>query len=750
MSGEDDDNEEGGGSGLPSVADVLRLLRKRKFIILFSVALLGTGSLGFLSLLTPQYSAVATVFIDPRDHNIANMKQVTSDLIANTPSIESETEIIHSTEVAGRVIDELRLGEDPELLKPDSAFSKLKAMFRPLIGKPEMPAEARSITDLIEATAQKPASSDSVLEAFLGHVAAERVRETFLIQISYKSNDPEKAARIANAVAEAYVHDQVETKMRTAEQVTVWLERQIGELRNKVFAAERAVSEFKGQHQLYDSQGHPLDELEVTRQMEQLTLARNASAETHSKFLHAKQLLDANADIGTIGDVLKATAVVALKEQYADSLRQEAAAASKYGPLHPAMLKAKSQVESARAQLRGEVERIVTNLKSESEVAAGAQAQLEANLAKLKNNLNTNSGEAVRLRELEREATAAKEVYEAFLKRAQETTQQQDLQAPDAHIVNHATVPGAPISPKKVVIVAGGFGGGLGLGLVLAVLIELLFPSFVRSSAIEAKFKLQHLATVERFEGEPGVNGAPLSQLRRIVLDPHSVFSEQVRAIRVAIERQRKVRKPQIVLISSAVPGEGKSVLASNLALHCALSGVRTLLVDCDLSGRGLTAKLAPKASLTLYDCIMTRLPLRGAIVREAATGLHFLPALSEAGRTITPADLFASPTFTKALAALRSEFEIIVLDARAIVPSVEGRILAESADQIVFVHKWRETSQGLAQQALRALGHSLSKVTGVVVNQVDRDQLGNEAPLDPQQPRAPRTQRRREPRLAA
>jgi len=746
MSGEDEDSEEDSGAGLPSLADVLRLIRKRKFIILFSTVLCGTASLGFLSLLTAQYQATATVFIEPRDRNIANMKQVTSDLVANTPSIESETEIIHSTEVAGRVVDDLRLGDDPELTKPDGAFTKLKALLKPLRGKEEQSAEARSIKDLIDATAQKAPRSDSILEAFLSRVSAERVRETYLIQISYKSSDPEKAARIANAVADAYVRDQVESKERTAEQATVWLERQIADLRDKVFAAEKAVAEFRSAHNLYDSQGHPLDELEVTRQMEQLTLARNVTADTRAKYLHAKQLLDDNADISSIGDVLKASAIVALKEQYADSLRQLAAAETRYGPLHPVLMKAKSQVASSRAQLRAEIERIVTNLKSDAEVAATAQSQLENSLDKLKNAVNNDSGENVRLNELQREATAAKEVYESFLKRVQETTQQQQLQEPDAHVIDHAIVPAIPVSPKKTVIVAGGFGGGLALGLVLAVLVEMLFPSFVRANAIERKFKLRHLATVERFDEVPIKGTAPLAQLRRIVLQPGSVFSEQVRAIRVAVERQRRDRTPQIVLVTSAVPLEGKSVLASNLALHFAMSGVRTLLVDCDLSGRGLTHRLLPSVSLTLYDCIMTRLPVRGAIVREAATGLHFLPGLSEAGRIVTPADLFASPTFTKALEGLRSEFEIIVLDARAIVPSVEARILAESADQIVFVNKWRETSLSVAQQALRALGHSLTKVTGVVVNQVDHDELGNEAPLEPQQSKTVR----REPRLAA
>lgn len=753
MSRDEEESEEGGGVSLLSLTDILRLLRKRKLIIGFAVTLCSGGSLGLLSLLTPQFIATATVFIDPRDKNIAAMKQVTSDLVANTPSIESETEIMRSTGVAGHVIDSLQLGDDAELLKPDSALSKAKAILLRMLGRPEALPETKSLTDLIEATAATKPQDDGLIEAFLARVTADRVRETFLIQVAYKSSDPAKAARIADALAAAYVQTQIETKMHAAEQITVWLDRQIGDLRDKVFHTEKAVADFRAANSLFDSEGHPLDELVVTRQMEQLTLARNITAANRAKYENAKQLLENNLDIATIGDVLKATAIVALKEQYADSLRQQAAAASKYGPLHPAMLKANSQVASSRSELRAEVGRIVTNFKSEADVAASSQAQLEGNLAKMKTALSDNNGQIVRLRELEREATAAREVYENFLKRVQETKQQQDLQTPDARIINHAVVPSTPVSPKKTLIIAGGFGGGVGLGLALAFVIELLFPSFVRTGTIEKSLKLRHMTTIARFDSDDAGTSVTLPQLRHILLQPHTVFSESIRAIRVGVERQRKDRRAQIVLVTSAVPGEGKSVIASNLALHYALSGVRTLLVDCDLTGEGLTPRLVPKAQLTMYDCVMRRKALQGAIVREGSTGMHFLPGIGEQRGSVTPAELLASPVMGAALHKLSREFEIIVLDGRALLPTVDSRILAELSDQVVFVHQWGSTSQAAARQALRALGHSIGKVSGVVLNQVDEHQLSSDTPLAPQPqrpPGRPGSGRRREPQLAA
>ena len=731
MSNEDDESDEGGGSSLPSLGDIARLLKKRKLIILITAALVGSGSLGLLQLLTPQYLATATVLIDPRDRNVANIKQVTSDLIANSPTIESETEIIHSTGVAARVIADMRLGDDQELIKPQGLglLTAIRKAIARYTGK-EQAVHAGSMAELIEVTDDKSLRPDNPVEAFVTRVSAERVRDSFLIQIGYKSKDPEKAARITDAIAETYVKMQVEAKMHAAEDATRWLDKQTGELRGKLNKAEQAVATYRSEHNLFSSEGQPLDEREVGRQMEQLTLSRNSTAETRSKYQEARRILDSNADVTTIGDVLKSNSITALKGQYSEALRQQSAAAARYGALHPAMIKANAQLDSTRSELRQEVERIVTNLKSEADQAEAAQAELEANLDRTKEDLSSKNSKNVRLHELEREATASREIYENFLKRAQETQQQQNLQAPDARVVNHATTPAAPVSPKKTLIIAGGFGGGVALGLILALITEFLFPSFVRTNDIEKSFKLRHITTIARFDKTGAGDGPSLTELRTILIAPHSALAQSVRTIRVAIGRQRTGRQQQTVLVTSALAHEGKSVIASNLALHFSLSGVRTLLIDCDLSGHGLSPLMLPHGGMSLYDSLMSRLPLRYAIVREAATGLHFLPGITKATGSITPAELLASPLMAAALKKLAQEFEIIVLDGPGLLPSVDSRILAELSDQIVFVHKWGVTPQAAARQALRALGRSLSKVTGVVLNQVEADQLSSDEPL--------------------
>lgn len=750
MRGEEELVEEAGGSSLPSFTDILRLLRRRKLIICFAMIVCGMMSLGLLQLLTPQYQAQATIFIDPRDRNVANTKQVTSDLVANTPSIESETEIIRSSAVAGRVIDVLGLENDKEFKRQPGLGTTIRGKIGTWF-RGDQPKPPGDLAELIDATADVKVGNDPLLDTFMQRVTAERIRETFLIQVSFKSKDPEKAARIANAIADNYVKLQIETKMKAAAEATKYLDAQIDDMRKKVAKAEGAVAAFRAEHGLFDSEGHPLDQRELARQMEQLTLARNTTAELMAKFHQAKRLLDTDSDISSIGDVLKANSMTAMKQAYIEALRQQASAASRYGELHPTMMKANAALASARGELRAEIERIVTNLKSEAQEAELAQKDLEANVARLKSDLAGNNEQAVKLNELEREAKAAREVYENFLKRVQETQQQQNLQNPDSRVVNQASVPGAPISPKRTFILAAGFGGGLGLGLVLAILTEFLFPSFVRTTEIEKSFKLRHITTISKFAGGGAPAGPALSELRAILLAPHSALAQSIRTIRVAISRQRQGRQPQIVLVTSALDGEGKSVVAANLALHFSLSGVRTLLIDADLSGRGLAPRMLPRGGMSLHDCIMSRLPIGNAIVKEAATGLHFLPGVTKLKGSITPAELLASPLMAGALRKLAQDFEIIVLDGPGLLPRVDSRILAELSHQVVFVHKWGVTPQASARQALRALGHSLNKVTGVVLNQVEADRLASEDVFRaPEVPTRTPEGARREPSLAA
>lgn len=725
---ETDEQVEEQGGGMPSLADMLRLLRKRARLIALATFCCGSLATTFAFLATPMFESSAAVMVEPREKKIMEMQEVVGSIGGDTATIESEVEILKSSTIAGRVIDDMRLDSDPEF-NSGSLITVLARRVRALLGLPGAgPGWSSADAPASTASNAPPLVVEDAGDAFFtfaNRLGVQRVRNTYLIEISFESSNPDKAARIANSVAETYLQQQVESKMKVAELATVWLDRRVAELREKVFDAERLVEEYKTKNGLIDSEGHPLDEKQLARAMEQLILARATTAQARAKYEQAQALIATDGGRESVGDVLQSPTITRLKEEFAKTTRTVAELETKYGPMHPAMLKAKAEERDARRQLDAEIDRIVTNLETEFEVARDREASLQQSLDGLKSEKGTAEKASVRLAELDRDAAAARSVYESFLKRAEEMKQQQNLQLPDARIVQYAIPAGRPHSPKRLQLMVLGVAGGLGLGLALAFALELMFPASVRPEKIERALRLRHLASLPLTlsTGETDIAGG-ISQIRRIVIEPRSSFAEAIRSIRVGLESVRRIGGCQVVQVVSSLPGEGKTVIASNLAHHYALSGARTLLIDADLRKGALTRAFMPEAQTGLRECLVDGEPAMPSVVVETSTGLRFLPAQGGEVGEVPAAELVGSPQMVDVMAELRAEFDVIVVDCPPVMPVVDARLIADLVDQIVFVYKWRTTAKPIAKRAIHNLAANEPKIAGVVVNGVDEIEL--------------------------
>lgn len=711
-------------SAMPTVADALRLLRRRARAIA-GMSLIGTAlgiGLGFS--MTPVYEATATVEIDPRRTNISNMQDVVSELDPDSPTIDSQIEIIQSARIAGRVVDQLRLADDPEFQLGPGWRTTVRERIKRVIAQGDA-----SAGDRIGGTGWAAAEEADLIavQVLRSRISAARVGGSFLIEIAVRSWDPAKAAAIANAVAEAYVDEQVQAKSVQAEQATLWLDKQAAELKQKVVDAERLVEAYKIENDLQSTEGHPLDERELTRTAEQLIVARSEAAGALARYQQAQSLAATEAGQETVAAVLVSDTITELKSELARVTRRYAELATRYGELHPQLIEAKAEVRDAREQLSLEVRKHIANLKNEYEVAQGRVASLEDGLEHEKSLANASSEASVKLRELERDAAAARIVYESLLKRAGETKQQETLQVADSRIVNPAVQPFSPASPRKLKLALFGFIAGFGLAFVVSALMEFLRPTFVRPQEIEARLKLRHLAAVPALSDTDSHTFAEsMAGIRSIVVSPHSAFAESVRAARIAVDNERR-EAAEVVLMASALPGEGKSVIASNLAHLYAFSGVKTLLVDADIRKGMLSRQLLPDSGLGLLDCLQAHVEPRLAIVRDRTTGLHFLPATGAEPSHMSVPELLSSRRLAEVFSELRREFEVIIVDAPPALPVVDARILAEHADQVVLVSRWRRSPNALVRRAGELLALSGAVMTGVVVNDVEDEAMPNE-----------------------
>ncbi|MEO1206752.1 MAG: GumC family protein, partial [Pseudomonadota bacterium] len=402
---QDEDIEDGAGGGIP-IGRIIFALKKRMYAI-FLFAALTTAFVGFLTFQLPNlYQATALVQVEARERTIANLKDVVSDLKVNGATMESEVEILRSRAIALKVIERLNLRNDPELFQGTGFTSLLPRFdisyfFPPAPRPPETSwaANAKSEADrsALGIDNDQP-RRDYVAAAFANRLSVQRVRTTLLIAVSFRATDAQKAAKIANTVAEVYLEKQLEDKKRLTGYATETLDKKLDEMRTAVMNAERRVEEFKAANGIFATEGQILSEKELARLMEQTVIARNETSRARSKYEQALRVTKQGSDAGTLADVLDSNTIRLMRVQLAETTRKRAELETKYGPRHPEILKIQAKVRDARQDLQDEVKRLVAGLKNVYTEARNREAELQENLTELQTIEVTTKSQTVKLR----------------------------------------------------------------------------------------------------------------------------------------------------------------------------------------------------------------------------------------------------------------------------------------------------------------------------------------------------------------
>ena len=721
--------EEEVSGGALSLDRALSAVRKRLRLVIAMPIVAAAFVAAAVYLMPNRFDASAVVQIDPRQKSITNLDSVVSDLKGDQPTIESEVEIIRSRPIILQVIETLDLRNDPEF-SGQPFFSRLLAKFGiapDALSAPRAPQRPRDqIADILkidEPGYSKP-ERDEVASAFLDKLKVTRVRNTLLIDIRFSASEAVKAARIANTIAEVYLKDQLDSKTRAASTATSLLEVKLDEMRKKLSDSERRVEQWKAEHNVFDTEGQVLSEKQLARLMEQTVVARNTTSEARAKYEQAQKLARAGDSGTAIVEVLQSHTVRLLKEQLANVDRKAAELKTKYGPKHPEILKVNAEQAEAQSQVTAEIERLVANLKNEAETAEERERQLAQSLAQLKDQQVVSKDAGVDLKDLEREAGTSKQLYEALLSRYKQTAETQGFQLPDVRIIEKADSPLFPASPKRKQLVAIGTAGGLVLGLALAILLELMAPGISRQEDVERILDAAHLSSVPPALGFDGLT-PPAKAARLVVAEPSGLYADAIRSARRELDLRRPAGDARIILVTSSLPGEGADHIASNLAHNYAMTGSRLLLIDGDMRLQTLTRLLAAQRQRGLFEQVHSNQPAEAAILRDSLTGLNFLPAAGPGPLQTSVPELLSSNALVESLTALKTRFDTIIILAPPLLPVIDGRILADHSDQIVFVMTWQKTPKQLAKTALKTLGMNEHKVAGVILNDVAEEALG-------------------------
>ncbi|MEQ8327969.1 MAG: polysaccharide biosynthesis tyrosine autokinase [Parvibaculum sp.] len=694
-----------------------RTLRKRLGLIV-SVTL-GLTALVMVVVLqqTPLYTAETQVLLDRQKMQVTDMEAVMSGMTADSATVDSEVEILRSRALAARVVERLNLMQDPEFngrLREPSVLRWLDPRVWIAEGLKIVQAEPVPQNEDLRARAEL----NGVINALLGRLTVSRQRLTYVINIAFVSENPDKAARIANEIAETYILDQLEAKFDATRQANDWLSRRLDELRRQVQDSERAVELYRSEQGLESlGAGVTVGEQQLSELNAQLILARTSLAEARAKYERAQQIRRSGGTIESMADVVQSTTISNLRQKQAELARELANLASRYGARHPEVVNAEAQRRDIERQISAEISRIIGSLQNNVAVAETRVASLEDSLREIRGETGESGQAVVQLRELEREAAANRAVYESFLNRFKETSQQQDLQVPDSRVISAATPPTGPSHPRKSrsALLALVLSGMLGVGL--AFLLEHLDNGLETARDVEEALGLPHLVSLPLVPTEKGPDGKPLKIHDYILHKPLSAFSESLRSLRSALQLSNVDIPPKVILFTSALPTEGKTTTSTSFARAAAASGLNVVIIDCDLRHPSVHKTFGLKPELGLVELLADRLDPYDVMATDEKTGLRILPL---AKGTSNPPDILASAQMKLLLDRLRGEFDLVVLDSAPVLPVSDSRVLSRLADETVFVARWSMTPRDAAQAAIRELRLFDAEIAGVALVAVD------------------------------
>ena len=537
-----------------------------------------------------------------------------------------------------------------------------------------------------------------------------------MIAINARTTDPKLAAALANTVSDLYLLEQLDAKFEATRRATDWLNDRVGELRLQVEASERAVEEYRREHGLVQGKGTTVTEQQISEITTQLILARTKTAEAEARLRQIRSLVDSEGGVESVADVLASPLIHRLREQETDVARRAAEMATELGPRHPRMINITAELEEVRAKLGAEVEKIVRGLTNELEVARIRERTLDRNLENLKvvaARTNTAQG---RLRVLEREAAANRDLFDTVLARWKETGRQDEIQHADARIISYAEVPRGPSSPKKARIVGAAWAFSTFLGIVLVFLVEQLDSGFRSSEQIEDMTGIGTLSLIPLLTMLRAGTKGPTDYVMK---KPASSFAESLRTLFTGVLISRVDDAPKSILVTSSLPEEGKTTIAVSLARLLARSGRQVLLLDADLrrSGAGKLLGLANEPRTRpapgserghVHRCD----PPRPGFGSERAAGRPGSPPNSS--------ELLGSSRMKSLLPMLCDTYDLVIIDSPPVHVVSDARILARMVDTTVFVVRWAAIRREVATLALRQIVESGASLAGVALSMVN------------------------------
>jgi polysaccharide biosynthesis transport protein len=723
---------------------VTGFLRRRYLLILLGLLLsLPFGAL-YLYITPATYTASSVMMVEPRKTPFEPVLGSSTQIDAVW--IESQNVALKSQNVASYVVKQLRLADDPEFVRSGVGWGVEwldKLLFR--LGWGEDP-EPKS----------EPERVGAAITALNNGLNIQRVGQSYMMRINFRSPNKEQATRIANAMIDGYIFDQLNAKYQANRRASDWMQERLQALREQAAAAERTVVEYKAKNNIVAAGGTLMNEKELSEIGGGLVSARVKASDLQMRLERIQAVRKAyqqdrpspGEQDETVSEAMSSTIITALRTKYLDLVNREADWSTRFGKNHNAVVVLRNQIRDIRRSIGDELGRIEEQFKSEYELAKKHEEDLDKSLGKLVSQSTETNQAQITLFSLDGAAKSYRKLYDSFLQRHTESVQQQTYPVTEARQVSAASV--KQTAPKTALVAVGTIVAGAMIGVGFAAFREIMDRKFRTREQVQSVLATECLALVpvlaasgrkrifskpqplalesrreeqlaiNRREGRRSICVTP--KIMQTIIDaPACEYAEAIRSIKLTLDMNSQANA-KIIGLTSCLPSEGKSTLAVAMATLIAQSGARVILVDCDVRHSSISRLLAPNASTGLLDVVAGTVDLEHAVWTDATTQLEFLPV---GGSVANATELLASRAAKSLFDTLQIKYDYVIVDLAPLVANMDVRATSGFIDSYLLVIKWGSTKIDAVQYALRHAPGVHANIVGAVLNKVDMAAIG-------------------------
>ncbi|WP_243431781.1 GumC family protein [Aliamphritea spongicola] len=694
-----------------------RTIMQRKWSILSFALVVTLLTIMVVFSIKPTYRATTTLLIEAQQANVVSIEEVYGVDSSNNEYYLTQFEILKSRQLAEKVITELNLLNNPEFNPEPSFISSKVAELRESLGINQLLEDHLNIVQ-VELTDEELAAEhfQEVTDEFLKKLNVSPVRKTQLVKISFEAHDRLLSATIANAIADAYIDNDLEARLALTSKASEWLTVQLSGLRETLKASERRLQEYRDSQGIVGQDGGlDIANTELELVSDKLVDARRDRLALESVYRQVRAISKNNPSaFERIPAVLQHPLVQSLKGSVLVVELKKSELAKRYGAKHPKMQAAQSELDNARRSLNSQILAVVNGIESEYRAAVASEGSLKSAVNQTKSELQSINRKEYGLKELEQEVEANRQLYDTFFSRLNETNATGDLQSANARISDPAIAPRKPAKPKKALIVALAFIVSIMFGIMVAFLLQALNNTIMSAKDVEEKLHatllgLLPLLPKRRKHAHPSYT--------QYLQEPQSAFAEAVRTIRTGVVLSALDNPHKTLCVTSSIPGEGKT--STSLSLAYSLGQMeKVLLIDADMrrpsiaKAMGIDGKAAGLSNLVagtadVEECIHT---IEDANIDVLTAGI--IPP--------NPLELLSSQKFAKVIEQLEGRYDRIVIDTAPTQAVSDALMIGKIVGAMIYTVKADSTNQQLAKNGLKRLKEANAPVIGVVLNQLD------------------------------